>query len=151
MLLIRGLYVLLFRGVMRRRARARKSKTLIKDPNKLAFRLLQYFFVVALILVGLDKFFYILNNWSIYLSDFLLRMVHCQDRTFMAVIGLAEIIVGIGMAIWPRIFGYIAGIYLLEVIVNLLMNGHYYDIIVRDIGLLIAAVAVSLLSPKYAK
>jgi hypothetical protein len=132
-------------------AKATKHAKTPKDPGRLVFRILQIYFVVALILVGLDKFFYLLNNWSIYLSPFFLKMSNCHDRSFMGVIGLIEIIVGIGLAIWPRIFSYIVCIFLIGVIINLLMTGCYYDIAVRDIGLLLAAFCLGKLSMRHAK
>jgi hypothetical protein len=125
------------------------AKAAIKDPGKLVFRILQVYFVIALILVGLDKFFYTMNNWSIYLSPMILKMCNCQDRPFMGVIGLIEIIAGIGVAFLPRIFGYIISLFLLGIIINLLMAGQYFDIVVRDIGLLLAAFSLAKLSAKY--
>jgi uncharacterized membrane protein YphA (DoxX/SURF4 family) len=130
-------------------AKSAKTGKTTKDPGKFVFRLLQVYFAVALILVGLDKFFYMLNNWSIYLSPFVLKMCNCQDRPLMGVVGLIEIIVGIGVAIWPRVFSYLVCLFLILVIINLVMAGYYYDIVVHDVGLLVAAFSLAKLSAKY--
>lgn len=134
-----------------RAAKTTKHTSMSKDPGKLVFRILQIYFIVSLILVGLDKFFYLMNNWSIYLSPFMLKMMNCQDRPFMGVIGLIEIVLGIGLAIWPRIFSYIICFYFIALLINLLINGCYIDIMIRDIGLLLAAFCMGKLSMQYAK
>lgn len=120
-----------------------------KNPNYQAFRILQFAFVVAPILAGLDKFFYLLTNWSSYISPLALRMIHYHDRGFMMVVGVIEIIAGIGVIFRPKLFGYIVALWLLCIIINLLMTGQYFDIALRDLGLLLAAVALAKLSPKH--
>lgn len=116
-----------------------------------AFRLLQIAFVAAPLLAGLDKFFYLLTNWSQYLSPWALKMVNNHDQGFMMAVGVVEIIAGIGMIFKPKIFSYIVALWLLAIIVNLLSTGHYFDIALRDLGLLIGAVALGSLSQKYEK
>lgn len=120
-----------------------------KDPSYQAFRILQFAFVVAPILAGLDKFFYLLTNWSSYISPLALRIIHYHDRGFMMVVGVIEIIAGIGVIFRPKLFGYIVALWLLCIIINLLMTSQYFDIALRDLGLLLAAVALAKLSPKH--
>lgn len=121
-----------------------------KDQGYQAFRLLQIVFVVAPILAGLDKFFYLLTNWSNYISPLALRVINYHDRGFMMIAGIIEIIAGIGIILRPKIFAYIVAIWLLLIIINLLMTGHYFDIALRDLGLLLSAIALGRLSQKYA-
>ncbi len=120
------------------------------DCGYQAFRILQVTFVIAPILAGLDKFFYLLTNWSQYISPFALRVIHYHDHGFMMFAGVIEIIAGIGIIFKPRIFAYIVAVWLLGIIINLLMTGHYFDIALRDVGLLLAAVSLGTLSKKYA-
>lgn len=127
-----------------------KAAKVAQDPGRNVFHLLKFYFVAAPIIVGLDKFFYELCNWSIYINPFALHMISCQDRLFMGIVGLIEIIVGIGVALKPKLFSYIICIWLILIIINLLMTGQYYDIAVRDIGLLFAAFSLAKLSSKYA-
>lgn len=115
-----------------------------------AFRLLQIAFVIAPIVAGLDKFFYLLANWSNYISPLAMSMIGGHDRFFMSIVGIIEIVAGIGMIFKPRIFSYIVACWLLCIIFNLLLTGQYYDITLRDIGLFLAAVALGRLSKKYA-
>lgn len=121
------------------------------DQGYQAFRILQFTFVVAPLLAGLDKFFYLLTNWSQYIAPTVLRTFNNHDRGFLTFVGIVEIIAGIGVIYKPKVFAYIVAIWLLAIIINLLMLGNYFDIALRDLGLLLAAVAFGKLSQKYAK
>ncbi len=114
-----------------------------------AYRLLQIAFVVAPILAGCDKFAYLLTDWSNYLSPMMMRMIDYHDRGFFMFVGVVEIIAGIGVIFKPKIFAYVIALWLLLIIVNLLMTGKYFDIALRDLGLLLAALALGRLSHKY--
>ena len=115
-----------------------------------AFRILQFAFIVAPILAGLDKFFYLLTDWSNYISPFVMKIINDHDRGFMMFAGIVEIIAGIGVYFKPKIFSYIVALWLLGIIVNLLLTGRYFDIALRDLGLLLGAVSLGRLSQKYA-
>ena len=121
-----------------------------KDPGHQAFRILQVAFVIAPLIAGLDKFFYLLTNWSQYLSPLALRMLGGHDRGFMMLVGVIEVIAGLGVYFKPKIFSYVVALWLLGIVVNLLMTGHYFDIALRDVGLLFGALALGKLSQKYA-
>lgn len=124
-----------------------------RDPGYQAFRILQFVFVVAPILAGIDKFFNVLTQWWIYLSPFVMNYVggqHPLHFGFMKVVGIIEIIAGIGVIFKPKIFSYIVALWLLLIIINLLMTGRYYDIALRDFGLMLAAFSLSRLCKKYA-
>jgi uncharacterized membrane protein HdeD (DUF308 family) len=121
-----------------------------QDPAYQAFRILQVTFIVAPIAAGIDKFFYTLTNWSNYLAPFVLKMINYHDTGFMMVVGAIEIIAGIGVLFKPRIFSYIISLWLLGIIFNLLLTGHYFDVALRDVGLMLAAISLGRLSSKYA-
>lgn len=122
-----------------------------KDPCFNAFRILQFTFIVAPLVAGLDKFFNLLTNWSKYISLFVLRIVNFHDQEFMMVVGVIEIIAAIGIFFKPRIFAYVITLWLLGIIINLLLIGKYYDIALRDLGLLLASLALGSLSQKYSQ
>jgi hypothetical protein len=119
------------------------------DKAYQAYRILQFAFIVAPIIAGCDKFAYLLTNWSNYLSPMAMQMIHGHDRTFFMFVGVIEIIAGIGVIFKPKVFAYIVAVWLLLIIINLLMTGNYFDIALRDLGLLLAAVALGKLSHKY--
>ena len=120
-----------------------------EDRGYQAFRILQVTFVIAPILAGLDKFFNLLTNWSQYISPMALRIINYHDRGFMMIAGVIEIIAGIGVIFKPQIFAYIVSIWLFGIIINLLMTGQFFDIALRDFGLLLAAISLGRLSKKY--
>lgn len=119
-----------------------------QDPSYQAFRILQVAFIVAPILAGLDKFFYLLTNWSQYIAPLALNIINYHDRAFMMVVGVIEVIAGIGVIFKPKVFAYIIAAWILCIIINLLMTGQFFDIVLRDIGLMLAAVALAKLSPR---
>lgn len=111
-----------------------------------AYKLLYIAFVVAPILAGLDKFFNILTDWSMYLSPIVTNIIPVQAQTFMKVVGVIEVAAGIIVAIRPKIGGIIVSAWLLAIIVNLMLTKGYYDIALRDLGLSLGAASLSLLS-----
>ena len=119
------------------------------DRGLQAYRILQFVFVVAPIIAGFDKFFYLLTNWSAYLSPMALRFIDGHDRAFFAIVGIVEIIAGLGVLFKPRIFAYVVSLWLLLILVNLIMTGHYFDVALRDLGLMLSAFALGKLAEKY--
>jgi hypothetical protein len=94
-------------------------------------------------LAGLDKFFNLLTNWTIYLNPLALRVVPVAPVTFMRAVGVVEMIVGIAILTrWTRLGAYIAAAWLVGIALNLITMGAFFDVAVRD--LLIAVAAFSL-------
>ena len=113
-----------------------------------AFQILRFGFTVAPILAGLDKFLHLLVDWDKYLAPTANDVLGGRGHEFMMLVGVIEIIAGIGVFIKPRIFAYIVAVWLLLIIVNLLMIPGYYDVALRDLGLALGALALARLSPK---
>jgi len=94
-------------------------------------------------LAGLDKFFNLLTNWTMYLNPLVLRLVPVGPGTFMRAVGVIEMIVGIAILTrWTRLGAYIAAAWLVGIALNLITMGAFFDVAVRD--LLIAVAAFSL-------
>ena len=119
-------------------------------PAYQAFVILRLGFTVAPIIAGADKFFHKLVDWDMYLSSFVNKIFGGHGHGFMLAVGVIEIIAGIGVAIMPRIFAYVVALWLLGIIVNLLLVPGFYDIALRDLGLLLGALALGRLSQLYA-
>jgi len=117
------------------------------DPAYQAYRILQAGFIAAPILAGLDKFFNILVNWEKYLAPFVGNLI--APGLFMAVVGVVEVAAGVGVAIKPRIFAYVVSAWLACIILNLLLLPGYFDVALRDLGLVLGALALGRLSQKY--
>ncbi len=118
----------------------------IGAPINEAFTLLRVAFTIAPILAGIDKYIHFLTNWDMYLAPLIPRILHITAHEFMMGVGIIEIVAGIIVAVAPRIGGWIVAAWLLGIIVNLLLVPGYYDIALRDLGLLLGAVALARLS-----
>ena len=116
-----------------------------------AFRILQFGFTVAPILAGLDKFFHLLVNWDKYLPGVVANASPIPAHTLMLVVGVIEIVAGIGVALKPRIFAYVVAAWLAVIIINLLLIPGYFDVALRDLGLLLGALALGQLSQQFAR
>jgi hypothetical protein len=112
------------------------------DPAQQAFMLLRTGFTVAPILFGLDKFFNLLTDWPIYLADFVNDIVPGSAQQAMYAVGVIEIIAGILVWIRPKYGALVVAAWLAGIIVNLLILGDFYDVALRDFGLLIGALAL---------
>lgn len=111
-----------------------------------AFQMLRFGFTVAPIIAGLDKFLHVLTNWDKYLAPFIPNTLGVQPHTFMMLVGVVEVIAGILVALQPRIGGYVVAAWLFGIIVDLIATGGYLDVALRDLGLLIGAVALARLA-----
>jgi hypothetical protein len=69
----------------------------------------------------------------------------------MFFVGAIEIFAGIVVAVKPRWGAYIVALWLLGIIFNLLTYPSFYDVALRDFGLLLAALALARLSLVYDK
>ena len=121
-----------------------------RDPGYQAFFILRTVFTIAPIAFGLDKFFNLLTNWPQYLAPWLADLFPGTAQQAMYVVGAIEIIAGILVAILPRIGGLVVAAWLLGIIVSLLTIPGYFDVALRDFGLLVAAVALARLAARYA-
>lgn len=95
---------------------------------------------LAAFLAGLDKFFNLLTNWSMYLSPVAERFLPVSGDTLMHVVGPVEMLVGLAILTrWTRIGAYVASAWLLGVALNVLTTGAFFDVAVRDVVMAIAA------------
>ncbi len=125
------------------------QQSVTSTPSYEAYRTLQFGFVAAPVIAGLDKFFSILTNWDRYLAPAATNLFNVEAHTFMQVAGVVEIVAGIGVALRPRVFAYVVCLWLIGIIVNLLLTGQYYDIALRDLGLALGAFALGRLAQTY--
>jgi uncharacterized membrane protein YphA (DoxX/SURF4 family) len=119
------------------------------DPAYQAFWLLRIGFAAAPILFGLDKFFDVMVNWEIYLAPWINDIVPGDAGTAMGIVGVIEILAGITVALKPRYGAYLVAAWLGGIIINLLTYSDYYDIALRDFGLLLGALTLARLASVY--
>ena len=120
-----------------------------RSPSYQAYQILHIGFTVAPILAGLDKFLNVLTDWDKYLAPSVNNILGGHGRQFMMAVCVIEMVAGIGVLIKPKIFGYVVGLWLLGIIVNLLMIPGYFDVALRDLGLSLGAFALARLSATY--
>jgi hypothetical protein len=126
-----------------------------RDPMYQAYQILHFGFTVAPILAGIDKFFHLMVNWDMYVSPFVNRIVGGHGHEFMYAVGVIEVLAGIGVALWPRVFSYVVALWLLGIVINLLLipmgsTVPHYDIALRDFGLCLGALALARMSERFA-
>jgi hypothetical protein len=116
------------------------------DPVYQGFSLLRVGFTVAPILFGLDKFLNWLTDWPHYLAPEINDIIPGNAHQAMLAVGVIEIVAGLVVAVKPKFGGYLVAAWLAGIIVNLLILGEYYDVALRDFGLLIGALALARLA-----
>ncbi|MEU0941382.1 DoxX family membrane protein [Streptomyces canus] len=121
----------------------------LADPGYQAFVILRTAFTVAPILFGLDKFTNLLVDWPAYLAPWINDLVPGSAQAAMYAVGVIEVVAGIAVAFAPRFGAWLVAGWLAGIIVNLLTIPDYYDIALRDLGLLLAAVALARLAERY--
>jgi uncharacterized membrane protein YphA (DoxX/SURF4 family) len=98
-------------------------------------------------LAGLDKFFNLLTNWEMYLSPLAEQILPFSATTFMHIVGVIEMMVGIAILTrWTRIASYVAATWLVAIAINLVTTGMFFDLAVRDVEISIAAFTLARLT-----
>jgi len=98
-------------------------------------------------LAGLDKFFNILTDWKMYLSPMATRMLPVSAVTFMHIVGVVEMVVGLAILTrWTRKASYVAMAWLVAIAANLVSSGLFYDLAVRDLEIALAAYTLARLT-----
>jgi hypothetical protein len=121
----------------------------LSDPRYQAFQILHWGFVAAPVLAGLDKFLGLLSNWDLYLSPAFAELSPLSAHGTMQLVGAIEVAAGVLVAIKPRIGAYVVAAWLVGIMLNLLLLGHFYDVALRDLGLCLGALALARLSESY--
>jgi uncharacterized membrane protein YphA (DoxX/SURF4 family) len=121
----------------------------LRDPAYSAYLALRTVFTIAPIVMGLDKFFNLLTHprhWSVYLAGWIDGLVPGTADQLMYAVGVIEIVAGMLVAVAPRLGAWVVAAWLAGIIINLVTGPGFYDIAVRDFGLLVGAVALGRLA-----
>ena len=119
------------------------------DATYQAYALMRLAFIVAPIAFGIDKFANVMVDWPIYLAPWINDIAPGSGQDFMYLVGVVEILAGVTVALKPRYGGYIVAAWLAGIIINLLTYSGYYDIALRDFGLMLAALTLARLASVY--
>src|SRR3954447_22641899 len=120
-----------------------------REAGYQAFMLLRLTFTVAPILFGLDKFFNVMVDWPKYLAPWINDILPGTAQTGMYIVGVIEIVAGLVVAVRPKFGGPLVAAWLGGIIINLLTYSGYYDIALRDFGLMLAALTLTRLAWEY--
>jgi uncharacterized membrane protein YphA (DoxX/SURF4 family) len=119
------------------------------DARYQAYTMLRIGFAALPIVMGVDKFFNALTQWPQYLADWIDNIVPGTAQQFMYVVGGIEIAAGLLVALRPRLGAYVVAAWLAGIIINLVSYGEWYDVAVRDGGLMLGAIALGRLASVY--
>jgi uncharacterized membrane protein YphA (DoxX/SURF4 family) len=119
------------------------------DPRYQAYALLRIAFTVAPIAFGLDKFFNVLVHWPNYLAPWINDITPGTGQQLMYVVGAIEIVAGLSVAFKPRYGAYVVAGWLAGIVVDLLTYSGWYDIALRDFGLMLGALTLARLASVY--
>jgi hypothetical protein len=111
-----------------------------------AFLLLRAVFTIAPIAFGLDKFAELLTDWEQYLAPWMNDLVPGSAHDAMLAVGVIEVVAGVVVAVAPRYGALLVAGWLAGIILNLVTMGEFYDVALRDFGLLIGALALAVLA-----
>ncbi|HWK28533.1 MAG TPA: DoxX family protein [Solirubrobacter sp.] len=121
----------------------------VKDPGYQAFWLLRIGFTVLPIVMGVDKFFNGLVHWEKYLASWYNDILPGDAFTAMHIIGVVEIAAGILVLLKPRYAAYVVAAWLAGIVLDLVTYSGYYDVALRDFGLMLGALTLARLASKY--
>ena len=94
-------------------------------------------------LAGLDKFFGILTDWSMYLAPWVETLSPLTPDALLRVVGVVEMAAGaLVLSRLTRLGAYVVAAWLTAIALQLLTTGVFLDLAVRD--LVMAAAAFSL-------
>jgi uncharacterized membrane protein YphA (DoxX/SURF4 family) len=119
------------------------------DPAYQGYTLLRIGFAVLPIVFGIDKFANVLVNWEQYLAPWINDIVPGSATSAMYAVGVVEILAGLAVLLKPRYGAYLVAAWLGGIVVNLLSYSGYYDIALRDFGLMLGALTLARLAAKF--
>src|SRR4051812_18358542 len=120
-----------------------------RDPRYQAFALMRLAFTVAPIAFGVDKYFNVMVHWPKYLAPWINNIAPGSGQDFMYFVGAVEILAGLAVALKPRYGAYVVAAWLAGIVMNLLTHSGFYDIALRDFGLMLAALTLARLASVY--
>jgi uncharacterized membrane protein YphA (DoxX/SURF4 family) len=106
-------------------------------------------YTVLPLAMGIDKFFNAMVSWPKYLADWIDNIAPGTAQQFMYFVGAVEILAGLIVLLKPRYGAYIVAAWLAGIVINLFSYGDWWDIGVRDFGLMLGALTLGRLASVY--
>jgi uncharacterized membrane protein YphA (DoxX/SURF4 family) len=130
-------------------ATAAATEATWRDPRYQGFWMLRLGYTAIPIVMGVDKFLNGLVFWPQYLAGWIDDIAPGTAQQFMYFVGVVEIAAGLLVLLKPRYAAYVVAAWLAGIVINLVTYGEYYDIAVRDIGLMAGALVLARLASVY--
>jgi uncharacterized membrane protein YphA (DoxX/SURF4 family) len=111
-----------------------------------SFLVLRVGFTVLPIVFGLDKFTDLLVDWRQYLAPWIVAIAPFGPSTIMHVVGVVEVVAGVLVALKPRYGAPVVAVWLAGIVLTLVTGGGWFDVALRDVGLLLAALTLARLA-----
>jgi hypothetical protein len=90
-----------------------------------------------------------MTDWSKYLAPWIDDLVPGSAHQLMYVVGAVEILAGLLVAIRPRYGAYLVALWLGGIVINLLSFSGWYDVALRDFGLMLGALTLARLASMF--
>ena len=119
------------------------------DSRFQAFTLMRLGYTVLPIAMGIDKFFNAMVSWPQYLAGWINDIAPGTAQQFMYFVGAVEILAGLIVLLKPRYGAYVVAAWLAGIVINLFSTGNWWDVGVRDFGLMLGALALGRLAAYY--
>jgi hypothetical protein len=119
------------------------------EPGYQAFLMLRVAFAVAPIAFGIDKFANVMVHWPKYLVPWINDIVPGTAQQAMYAVGVIEIAAGLLVLVKPRYGAWLVAAWLGGIVINLLTYSGFYDIALRDFGLMLGALTLGRLALAY--
>ena len=120
-------------------------------PAYQAYQLLYLGFIIAPLVAGVDKFTHFLTDWDKYVAPVVAGLLPFSAHTFMLIVGVVEIGAAALVSLRPQIGAYVVAAWLAGIVINLLLIPGYFDVALRDFGLMLGALALARLSEEFAE
>lgn len=126
----------------------------LRDPAYQAYLVLWVGFSLAPVLFGVDKFFDWMVDWDLYLWSGIADAVNMSAGDLMLIVGGIEIVAGILVFLRPAIAAYVVTAWLAGIVTNLVIASvdgpfEFWDVALRDFGLVLGALALARLATRY--
>jgi uncharacterized membrane protein YphA (DoxX/SURF4 family) len=121
----------------------------LDDPRYQAFWLLRLGYTAIPLTMGIDKYFNGLTYWPQYLANWIHNILPGTPQQVMYGVGGVEILAGLLVLLKPRYAAYLVAAWLAGIVINLFSYGEYYDVAIRDLGLMAGALVLGRLASVY--
>lgn len=117
-----------------------QQSTIHISPHKI----LQMGIIFVMLMEGLDKFFNVLTNWSLFVAPLILRFIPFSSENFFHILGGLEILAALMVYVIPKYGGFFVFCMMVGIACNLILLGQFINVAILDIGFGVCALAMSL-------